>query len=506
MRTVLMADGVRHWASRKSGHPAIVAGARTLTFGELHDRLERVAGGAAALGLEPGDRLAVLAPNCLEYAEIHFGFPTAGVIVCALSPSSTAADIAAICADSTPRVMIVHPSLEETVRAAGTSVERTLVLGPEYDAWLEASPPERPTLTEEQTEICWLAYTSGTTGRPKGVAVSHHAKAVHFLSAGLEYGFSHEDHHLVVGALAHGVAAGKAFTHLFLGATLSLAPIFHPERIVRTIETKRITTTMMVPSHLKAILDLGPETLGRYDIGSLRKLVVGGAPCAQATKEAAIAWLGEGVLFEDYGSTELGLISMLHPADHVRKMQSVGQPAFGVEVKLLDEDGEPVPLGEIGEMHVASNSLFCGYWGRPEETGAAMRGDFYRTGDLARLDDEGYIYLLDRLNDKIISGGFNVYAREIEEVLARHPAVAEAVAFGVPDEQLGEAVRVAVVLTPGVELGDSDLDAFCAQELTHYKRPKWIDVHPDLPRTPTGKVQRRALREPYWAGLERRIS
>jgi long-chain acyl-CoA synthetase len=506
MRQMLIADGLRHWAFRQPGKVAVRAGSRELTYGELHERIGRVLGGAAALGLEPGDRVALFAPNCVEYFELYLGLPSAGVIVSAVTPAATAADLAVICEDSGARVLFVHASLEETARMAELDVERTIVIGGDYDAWLAESPVARPELPDAQTEICWLQYTSGTTGKPKGVMVSHHGKVVHYLANGIEYRFSETDRHLAVGSLAHGVTSGKAINHLYVGATVTLTGIFHPERIVRTVETQQITTMMMVPSHLKAILELGPETLGRYDTSSLRTIVVGGAPCAQATKELAIERFGEGVLIEDYGSTELGLISMLFPHDHLTRRQSVGQPAFGVEVKLLDEDGNAVPTGEIGEMYVRSPSMFLGYWQRPEETDAAMRDGFYKTGDVARLDEDGYIYLLDRLNDKIISGGFNVYAREIEEALARHPAVAEVVAFGVPDEQLGEAVRAAVVLSAGTELAPSELEAHCAQELTAYKRPRWIDVMDSLPKNSTGKIQRRALRDPYWVGQDRRIS
>jgi long-chain acyl-CoA synthetase len=197
---------------------------------------------------------------------------------------------------------------------------------------------------------------------------------------------------------------------------------------------------------------------------------------------------------------------VLHPEDHVRKEQSSGRPTFGTVVSVHDEDDVELGPGETGELHGHTNTTFLGYWKRPEETAAAMHDGKFRTGDMARIDEEGYIYLLDRLNDKIISGGFALYAREIEEALARHPAVAEVVAFGVPDEQLGEAVRAAVVLSDGKALAPDELEAFCARELTAYKRPKWIDVTESLPRGSTGKIQRRVLRDPYWEGFERRIS
>jgi long-chain acyl-CoA synthetase len=507
-RPLLIADGIRHEALVAPAKTALTVSSRSLSYADLSDRIDRVANGAVhGLGLEAGDRVALLSPNCLEYIELLIGLAAGGAPCVSISPTASAADLSAICADSGARVLFVHPSLEEHARSAGLDgVERVVVIGPEYDAWLAASRPQAPELEPRHTEVAWLQYTSGTTGTPKGVAIDHHSKPFHYVAKSMEYGFDRTDHHLVIGPLAHGGSSGKTLGFAFIGAEVTVVPIFHPERVLRTIESRRITTLATVPGQLRALLELGPETLARYDLSSLRTLTVGSAPCSQALKEEAIATFGEGVLYEDYGSTELSLISVTKPPDHIRKPQSSGQPMMGTVLKVVDDDGQPVAPGEVGELYGKTISMFLRYWNRPEETAASMDDGFFKTGDMGRIDEDGFLYLLDRMNDKIITGGFTVFAREVEEKLSAHPAVAEVVAFGVPDEQLGEAIRATVVLSDGLTLAPDELQAYCAAELTHYKRPKWIDVEGALPRNANGKVQRRALRDPYWEGRERRIS
>jgi long-chain acyl-CoA synthetase len=268
----------------------------------------------------------------------------------------------------------------------------------------------------------------------------------------------------------------------------------------------RVTNTFMVPTHFAALFGLGEETLLRYDTGTLRTLISNAAPLSQVMKERIVAHFGEGVLFEIYGSTEAGIVSSLHPADQLRKEQCVGVPFPCTTVRLLDEQGEDVAPGEVGELYSRSPYLFNGYWKQPEQTAACFRDGFFSAGDLARQDDEGYIYLVDRKKDMIVSGGVNIYPREIEEVLARHPDVGEVAVFGVPDDFWGEAVHAAVVLLPGQSASEEALLDYCAEYLSNYKRPKAIDFVVSLPKNATGKILRRDLREPFWSGRERRIS
>jgi long-chain acyl-CoA synthetase len=263
----------------------------------------------------------------------------------------------------------------------------------------------------------------------------------------------------------------------------------------------------MVPTFFSALFGLGEETLRRHDTSALRTIVSNAAPLSQALKERIVEHFGDGVLFECYGSTEGSIVTSLRPEDQLRKEQCVGLPFPCTEIRLLDEEGEEAAPGEVGELFSRSPYLFNGYWRRPDETAKGFRDGWFSAGDMARQDEEGYVYLVDRKNDKIISGGVNIYPREVEEVLVRHPAVAEAAVFGVPDDYWGEAVHAVVALREGRAAGAEELVAFCAdRELARFKLPKEIDFVPALPKNAAGKILRRELRAPFWAGRARQIS
>ena len=262
----------------------------------------------------------------------------------------------------------------------------------------------------------------------------------------------------------------------------------------------------MVPTHFQALFALGDDVCDRYDTSALRTIISNAAPLAQVMKERIVERFGDGLLFECYGSTEGGIVSNLRPADQLRKHQCVGLP-FPADLSPHPRRGRPGSRAGTGRRTLrASPYLFNGYWNRPEESHDAVRDGWFSAGDIAYRDDEGYIYLVDRKNDKIISGGVNIYPREVEEVLLRHPAVVEAAVFGVPDERWGEAVHAVVVVTPGIDAAEDDIVDFCANSIARYKLPKQIEFTDSLPRNAAGKILRRELRDPYWAGLTRRVS
>jgi long-chain acyl-CoA synthetase len=504
-----IADGVRASARRTPAKIALQEGTRTLSYAQLVDRIDRVASGVAGgLGLSRGQHAAVFAPNCLEFVEIALGLASAGVAPAMVNSRAAPAELAHVANDSEARVLFVHSSLEEAARSADLeTVERFVVVGGDYEDWLAQARPVRPAGSFEEWDPFCIPYTAGTTGRPKGVLLSHRSRVLTFFAMGVEYGcFTADDRALAIAPLFHG--AGFAFTvaPIFFGGFCAILPRFDPELVLRLLGEHRITNAFMVPTHFAALFALGEEALGRYDTRTLRTLISNAAPLSQVMKERIVAHFGEGVLFEIYGSTEGGIVSSLPPADQLRKEQCVGLPFPCTTVRLLDPAGEEVAPGEVGELYSRSPYLFNGYWNRPEETAACFRDGFFSAGDLARRDDEGYIYLVDRKTDMIVSGGVNIYPREVEEVLARHPAVGDVAVFGVPDDYWGEAVRAAVVLRPGQAASEEMLLEFCTQSLARYKRPKAIDFATALPKNAAGKTLRRDLRERFWAGRERRVS
>jgi acyl-CoA synthetase (AMP-forming)/AMP-acid ligase II len=280
---------------------------------------------------------------------------------------------------------------------------------------------------------------------------------------------------------------------------------FDAEGALRAIEEHRCTTTFMAPTLLKRLVDLPADTRARYDVSSVRSIVMAAAPCPMRVKEEILAWFGP-VLYEFYGSTELGVNTVLAPQDMLRKPHSCGRAAPGVELAVLDDDGRPLPAGQAGELHVRRDAaMFEGYYKKAAATRETARGEWLSVGDVAWIDDDGFVYICDRKRDMIISGGVNIYPAEIEDVLHRHPAVEDVAVFGVPDTEWGERVHAAVQPRAGVSLNAAEIIDFCRQHLADYKAPREVSFHADFPRDTAGKLVKRHLREPYWAGRATRV-
>ena len=496
-RPLSITSGVRASAARAPSKLALREGKRRLTYAALVDRIDRVSQAAVTdLGLRRGDTCALVAPNCLEYFEIVGGLSEAGVAVATLNPRQTPAEIEFIVGDCGARAVFIHPAVEAMVRSATLpSVERTLALGPEYDGWLARARPRRPAAVPNEWEPFALCYTSGTTGRPKGVVLSHRSRVLTFFAMAVEYGcYGPDDRYLALAPLYHGAGFAFALATLYFGGYCEILPAFDPERVVRTLSEERLGGTFMVPTHFHAIFGLAPATLDRYRRFALKAIVSNAAPLPQATKERIVDYFGPGILHETYGSTEAGIVTNLRPADQLRKVQCVGQPFPCNLVRLLDDDGQDVPRGEVGELYSDSPYLFNGYWGRPADTTAAMRDGWFSAGDLARMDEEGFVYLVDRKHDLIITGGVNVYPREIEEALFRHTAIRDAAVVGTPDDYWGEAIQAFVVAAPGSALGATEVIEHCRRHLAPHKLPKQVRFVEALPRNAAGKVLKRELR------------
>ena len=372
-----------------------------------------------------------------------------------------------------------------------------ITLDAEYEAMLAAASAEPlpPHILADETDAFVLPYTSGTTGKPKGVIVSHRSRSICCHAMGVEYGcFGPDDRFLALAPLAHGAGFVMALACLYFGATCDLLDGFDPEATLRLLHSRDYTGVFFVPTHFHALFALGDEVLARYAGHGLKTIISNAAPLPQEAKERIVEYFGAGLLHECYGSTEGGIVTNLRPQHQLRKERCVGLPFPGTLVKLVDDAGEEIAPGEVGELLSRSPYNFSGYWNAPDETAGALRDGWVSAGDLARRDDEGFYYIVDRKKDMIISGGLNIYPREVEEALAAYPAVLDVAVVGLEDAYWGERV-VAFVVAPEVH-GDTDaLARFCADRLADYKRPrdfKWVDR---LPRNSNGKLLKRELRD-----------
>jgi acyl-CoA synthetase (AMP-forming)/AMP-acid ligase II len=492
-----IAAGIRANALARPQRDAIVVGERRLDYAHLDDRIARVAGGALAdLGLRAGDRVAVMLPNCLEYFEIIAGFAEARVAPALLPPMAIADEVRFIVADCGARVLVCDTSNEEVARAGASGlVERILVVGRDYDDWLARARPARDLPPVLETDVFSIPYTSGATGRPKGILLSHRSRILTAYAAAAEYRALGPDTRMLVSTpVFHGAGFLNLLAPLWFGGTAFVLPRFSIDRLLALVADARITAAHMVPAHFAAYFALSPTERAKHDVSSLRSIVSGTAPLAQATKERIVEAFGADVLNERYGSTEASIVTNLRPEDQLRKIACVGTPFPMVEVQIRDADGRPVPPGTPGELWSRSPIMFSGYWNRPEAEAAAVRDGWVTAGDIARTDDEGYVYLVDRKNDMIITGGENVYPREIEEVLMRHPAVAEVAVVGMPHAYWGDAVTAFVHLRAGMNATEADLLAHCNAALARWKVPKAVHLRGPLPRNGMGKILRREVK------------
>ena len=500
MRRLTLSDGVRASAARFPQRVAISIDDERLSFAQLVERIGQVSGGALhGLGLQPGERVALCLPNCLPWMELMCGFSAAGIPCATLPPMATAAEIASIVEDCEPRVMVCHASNEEQVRAgAGHVVERFLVVGHDgtdsYAEWLARARPLLPPPVEEDA-IFSIPYTSGATGKPKGILLSHRSRILTCYAAAAEYRALGPDTRMLVSTpLFHGAGFINLLAPCWFGGEAVILSRFNIDLLLELIERHRITKAHLVPAHFAAYFALPEAQRRRRDLSSLRCVVSGTAPLAQPVKEKIVEAFGADVLHERYGSTEASIVSNLRPADQLRKSACVGLPFPSVEVEIRGPDGAAVAAGETGELWSRSPLMFSGYWRRPEAEARAVRGGWVSAGDLARRDEEGYLYLVDRKDDMIISGGENVYPREIEEVLLRHPAVQEVAVIGLPHEYWGDAITAFVHLRAGMDADEKALQEFCGRHLARWKVPKSVRFRGPLPRNSMGKILRRTIK------------
>jgi acyl-CoA synthetase (AMP-forming)/AMP-acid ligase II len=507
-------DFVSLHAQSKPDAVAQIEDDRRLTWRELLSRRNRVAGALAKLGVGRGEHVIVYAPNSLECLLASAATRAANAVPVPMNHRLVAEEVSYVLENSDAVAAFVdgpYVAIADEVRHRAGKIRHWILLGEERRSWatslseLLEKDAEPPPADPAQGLGGSMIYTGGTTGRPKGAlrTASDPQVTLAYMRA---LDMIHDPHvHLVAGPLYHSAPGSFALFSAVIGGTVVVMRRFDPEHALHLIQTHRVTSTFMAPALVKRIVDLPESVRARYDVSSMRSLVVAAAPCPMRVKEEALGYFGP-CFYEFYGSTELGINTVLRPEDVLRKPGSCGRAAPGIEIALLDDDGNPVPVGEPGELYVRRfGGMYEEYYKNPEATRQTRRGDWYSVGDVARVDDEGFFTLCDRKRDMIISAGVNIYPAEIEDALHRHPAIDDVAVFGVPDDDWGERVHAAVRLRAGQTLTADELTAFARRHLADYKVPREVSFPAEFPRDSAGKLVKRLLRDPYWAGRGRTI-
>ena len=492
---------------------------RALTFAQWHERATRLANGLLSLGLAKGDRVALLAYNCVEWMEMYAALARAGLVAVPINFRLTAPEIAYIAGHSEARAFIVQHDLLDRVAPVRGDLPQVLAQGwihfgtaapahwQGYEALIEGASALPCEMGVQPGDPCALMYTSGTTGRPKGALRSHEGNTLIALATALEMGFTRDDTALLVMPMCHANSLyfSHTFTHLGASCVVDDRKSFDPEALLATLSREKVTFTSLVPTHYIMMLGLPDAVKAQYDVSAVEKLMISSAPARKDTKLAILEHFRNGRLYELYGSTEAGWVTLLRPEEQIDKLGSVGREWAGSgAIRLLDADGHEVPDGAVGELYSHTPYVFDGYWKSPEKTAEAFRGAWCSVGDMARRDADGYITLVDRKSNMIISGGENVYPSEVESILGAHPQIKDVAVIGVPHDKWGEAVEAVVVLHVGQQASERELLDWCRPRMAGYKRPQAIRFieDPQMPRTATGKILHRVLRDRLAAQAE----
>jgi acyl-CoA synthetase (AMP-forming)/AMP-acid ligase II len=492
------------------------------TYGETNARSDAFARQLIALGLVRGDRVALLMENRPEVMEAMFGCWKAGMAAAPLNARFTAQEIEYHVRDSGARVLVVGeesasiaarlrdvlPSIEVVIQVGGTAVDDHL----HWDDVIAGQAGEAfQSVTVDPDELAWLAYTSGTTGRPKGAMLTHGVLVFEVLGMLADF-FPLATHHVGIHAapLTHGSGhVSLVFTAKGCSQVILSRSGFDVASFLEVVERHRVNAMFLVPTMVKMIVH-HPD-VDRRDLSSLRWIFYGGSPMYVDDLRHAHSKLGS-IFIQGFGQTESPMTGTVLPADEhdldgpfAHRLASCGRARTGIQVSILDDSDRPVPTGGIGEICIRGGTVMKGYWQRPDETAETLRNGWLHTGDVGRMDDHGYVYILDRSKDMVISGGLNIYPREIEEVMLTHPSVLEACAFGVPDEKWGEALTAHVVLMPGIDPADVDMLGYLASRIAGYKKPKHVEFVAALAKTPYGKIDKKTIRAPYWDGHDRLV-
>ncbi|HEY2388387.1 MAG TPA: AMP-binding protein [Candidatus Binatia bacterium] len=496
---------------------AVVCGPVRYTWSQWNARINQLAHAMRALGLDEGDKIAMLLQNRHEFLEIGQAAIKIGAVMVPLNYRLRGREIEYILNNSDARALFTSEEflpeivpLMDAVPGVGRGSYVLVGTGEApgftpYERLLAGQPTSEP--PEQGTPgMNAMIYTSGTTGRPKGVfrkgGIDPQLLMGIIQGFGLQYGAEVQ---IVPAPLYHSAPSLGSSLTIALGGTVVIMEKFDPEEFLALIDREKVTSSLVVPTIVKRVLALPDEVKRRYDVSSLHSLIVGAAPFPLETKRAAIEFFGDCV-YEYYGSTDAGLNTILPPSEQRARPASCGKIVPGTDIRILDDEGRELPTGEVGNIYV-SNALVTAmqYYKDPEKTRSAFRGEHMTVGDMGYLDADGYLYIVDRKTDMVISGGVNIYPAEIEEVIYEHDAVLDVAVIGVPNDDWGEELKAVVQLKPGAHASADDIIDFCRERLADYKRPRTVDFVAEVPRNPSGKLLKREIRARYWEGRERRV-
>jgi long-chain acyl-CoA synthetase len=504
-------------AAARPERVAIACGERRLTYGDFDRLVNRVAQVLAGHGLRAGGRVALMMANGPEFFAVTQAAGKLAAVAVPVNFHWRETEVAHVLADAAPDVFVTDTAFASVATAAraraghpgpgAVLVHDAAKAQGSFDVALATAPDATPSAGTHESGFNVLIYTSGTTGRPKGVVHPTFDPAVGFAAQKRMvemWGFTQDDVHLVVGPAYHTMPNAYATQHLFVGATVVVMPKFDAEECLRLIAAERVTTSSMVPAHFVRILALPEAVRARYDVSSLRKVLHAAAPCPPEVKRRIMAYFPADSVWEFYGATE-GPGTIISPAAWRERPGSVGRAWPGVRLRILDDDGNVLGPGRIGSIYLAPPGGGFRYHNAEAQTAAAYREGYFTVGDVGWLDADGYLFIADRKHDMVISGGVNIYPREIEDVLIGHPKVLDVAVIGVPDPEWGEQLKAIIQLKPGETATADEVIAFARQHLADYKRPRTVDFVAELPREPSGKLYKRKLKEQYWAGRDRMV-
>jgi acyl-CoA synthetase (AMP-forming)/AMP-acid ligase II len=519
MEKTYLAQRLVDVAEKKAPEIAVKFERKSFTFQELLERVHRLVNALKKLGLQKADRVAILSQNCHQYREVFWSAALGGFMIIPVNYRLAPREIAYILNNSEASALLFSDEYSVLVDSIKDELETVRhIIGIEtqggdfldYEELLRQTNAEPPPSLPAPDDLLWLLYTSGTTGLPKGAMHTHRSVTALVDAAVGNLEIDEETRSLVVTPFYALSGGGWDTICSCMGSMTVILRNFNPVEVLETIQNEQITDVHLVPVMINFIVN-GPD-FETYDLSSLKRITYGASPMPPELMRKALDKIGP-IFIQDFGCAEGGLLTVLFEPDHIvegpsektRRLASCGKGLPDLDVRVLNQTGLDVKPGEVGELTVKGDTVMKGYWKMPEATADVLRDGRLHTGDLATVDEDGFIYVVDRKKDMIISGGLNIYPREIEDILFEHPAVLEAAVIGIPDDKWGESVKALVVLKPGAQCDEDELINHCKAQLGSYKKPKSIEFVDSLPRNPSGKVLKRVLREQYWKDRDRKV-